>query len=445
MVVLEGKPDAVSLQEKFLSERAQANAALSERLRTRIVQGAGRCTRGPNDYAVVVISGSDITRYFSRSENKTALEPELQSEVQFGWENSRGQDAADILDNVRTFLDHGAAWREGGEPLVVEFREEAEKIEPPGAVALGESAKLEVEAWRLAFAEDWITASQQLEEAARAVGKGAEATRGYRGLLLYIAGVWLHLGAESEAHRARARQLLRDAGKASPRGTWLKEMKALPDAEEVVLAGADAVAINGIVARLTGQFKPNRIKDDLEAMREGLAQGDAGPYEQALTTLGAYLGANAFKPAGQGRCDSAWLWDTAMWLTIEAKSEEHSDGLLPLKDIRQANTQLDQLAADQGLENAPAGSPTILVSDRLTVAPEHSPVANPNVYLASTESVSQIAGDVDAVWADLLAAAARQEPAHIFRRHVQDVLTENGCLPTQVLDRLMQDRVRPGE
>lgn len=445
VVVLEGKPDAVSLQERFLSERAQANAALSERLRTRIVQGAGRCTRGPNDYAVVVINGSDMTRYFARSENKTALEPEFQSEVQFGWENSKGQDAEDILDNVRTFLDHGAAWREGGEPLVVEFREEAEKIEPPGAVALGESAKFEVEAWRLAFAEDWIAASQRLEEAARAVGKGAEATRGYRGLLLYLAGVWLHLGAEGEAHRARARQLLRDAGKASPRGTWLKEMKELPDAEEVLIAGADAVAINGIVAKLTGQLKPNKIKADLAVMRAGLDEDASGPYEAALTTLGTFLGANAFKPAGQGRCDAAWLWDTAMWLTIEAKSEEHSDGLLPLKDIRQANTQLDQLAADQRVDHAPAGSPTILVSDRLTVAPEHAPVANANVYLASTGILSQIAGDVEAVWVNLLASVAMQGPLPVFRRHVQDVLTENGCLPTQVLDRLMQDRIRPGE
>jgi len=445
VVVLGGKPDAVSLQEKFLSERAEASAALSERLRTRIAQGAGRCTRGPNDYAVVVVLGSDITRYFSRTEAKNALEPELQAEVQFGWENSKGHDASDILDNVRTFLEHDVRWREGGEPLVAEFREEAEKIDPLGSVALGESAKLEVEAWQLAFSEDWIAASQQLEHAARLVGKGGDATRGYRSLLLYIAGVWLHLGAQSEAHRAHARQLVRDAENASARGTWLKEMKELPSTEEVPLAGADAAAINGIVAKLTGQFRPNKVQADLEKMREGLNQEASGPYEVALTTLGTYLGAAAAKPPGQGRCDSAWRWDAAMWLTIEAKSEEHSDGLLPLKDIRQANTQLDQLAADQGVEHAPAGSPTILVSDRLTVAPEHAPVANPNVYRASTEVVSQIAGDAEAAWADLLATSARQEPVHVLRRHVQDSLTESGCLPTQVLDRLMQDRIRPGE
>ncbi|MEU6645886.1 DEAD/DEAH box helicase [Saccharomonospora sp. NPDC046836] len=445
IMVLDGKPDAVSLQEKFLSERAEASAALSERLRTRIVQGAGRATRGPNDYAVVVVRGADITRYFSRRENQTALEPELQAEVQFGWDNSKGQDAGDILDNVRIFLDHDVEWREGGEPHLAEFREEAEKVEVPGAAALGESAQLEVEAWELAFGEDWTAASQKLEEAARVVGKGGAATRGYRGLLLYLAGVWLHLGAESEAHRAHSRQLVRDAAKASIRGTWLKEMKEMPGAEEVPLAVADVVAINAIVAKITGKLKPNKIKEVLAEMCEALGQENATPYEVALNTLGAFLGAEAAKPAGQGRCDSAWRWGSALWVTLEAKSEEHSDGLLPLKDIRQANTQLDQLATDQGVDNAPAGSPTIIVSDRLTPAPEHAAVANPNVYLASTDVVSQIAGDIDVVWANLLASVAKQEPVHVLRRHVQETLAESGCLPTQVVDRFTQERIRPGE
>jgi hypothetical protein len=445
IVVLDGKPDAVSLQERFLSERARASSALAERVRTRIVQGAGRCTRGPNDYAVVVVLGSDLTRYFSRSENKAALEPELQAEVQFGWENSKAHDVPETLDNVRTFLEHGVEWREGGEPLVVEFREDAEKAEPPGAVALGEASKGEVQAWHQAFAEDWVAASQTLEDAARTLGKGGDATRGYRGLLLYIAAVWLAHGAESEAQQAHARQLLRQAGDASPRVTWLKEMRDLPGVESLPMSSADTVAVNAIVARLRGQFRPGKVRDDLEAMRDALAQDSAGPYEHALTTLGTLLGANAFKPPGPGRCDSAWLWDNAMWVTIEAKSEEQPDGLLPLKDVRQANTQLDQLVADQGVEHAPPGSPTILVSDRLSVAPEHAPVANPNVYLASSSSVSQIAADVESAWTDLLASAAKQEPVHVLRPHVQDVLRETGCLPTQVLDRLTQDRIRPGE
>lgn len=446
IVVLGGRPDAVGLQEKFLSERAEASAALAERLRTRIVQGAGRCTRGPNDYAVVVVLGADITRYFSRPENRAALEPELQAEIEFGWQNSKAKNPAAVIDNVTVFLEHSAVWREEGEPLIAEFRQDAEKVESPGVEALGACAAAEVEGWHLAYRGEWIAASEQLQEAARRVGVGAESTRGFRGLLLYLAGVWLHLGAEDETQRAKARELVRQASAASNvRGTWLKEMPDLPGSEAVPLAPMDVVAVNAITARLRGQLRRNRVMDDLEKMREAIGRDDSSAYEGGLTSLGSFLGAEASKPRGQGRCDSAWVWGTALWMTVEAKSEQHADGLLPLHDIRQANTQLDQLATDRGMDHPPAGSPAVIVSDRLAVDPEHAGAANPNVYLASTGVVEQLAGDTSAVWDDLLTSAAGIQAEHVLRQHVRAVLTEHGCLPSQVVDRLTQNRIRPGE
>jgi len=207
----------------------------------------------------------------------------------------------------------------------------------------------------------------------------------------------------------------------------------------------DVVAVNAITAKLRGQLRANRVAEELKQMREALAQNDATTYEGGLTTLGTFLGAEASKPKGQGRCDSAWLWDTAMWMTVEAKSEQHSDGLLPLKDLRQANTQLDQLAGDQGMDHPPPGSPAVIVSDRLVVDPQHAPAANPNVYLASTETVEQIAGDISSVWSDLLTSATGIQAEHVLRQHVRSVMTEHGCLPSQVIDRLTQNRIRPGD
>lgn len=444
IVVLGGMPDAVGLQEKFLSERAEATAALAERLRTRIVQGAGRCTRGPNDYAVVVVLGTDITRYFSRPENRAALEPELQAEVEFGWQNSRGTPEEEVIENVEMFLAHGSDWRTMGEKLVAEFREDAVKVEQPGVDELGLSAALEVSAWELAFKGDWLGASEKLQEAARQLGRGGEATRGYRGLVLYLAGIWLHLGAHDETQRGRARQLIRQAETAAHRGTWLKEMKALPGVEEVPLEAVDVVAVNAIVAKLRGQLRPNRVSDDLVKLREALSQDESSAYEGGLTALGGFLGAEASKPAGKGRCDSAWIWGTAVWMTVEAKSEQHGDGLLPLKDVRQANTQLDQLAHDRGLDHPPAGSPAVIVSDRLSVDPDHASAANPNVFLASTGVIEQIAHDVSTAWRDLLTSAANTNNESVLRPHVRSLLRENGCLPSQVIERLTQHRIRPG-
>ena len=443
IVVLGGTPDSVGLQERFLSERANADAALAERLRTRIVQGAGRCTRGPNDYAVVVVLGSDILKYFSRRENRLALEPELQAEVDFGWQNSYGFEADEIIENVKVFLEHGNDWREKGEPAVAEFRQDAVKTEPPGTDALSKAAALEVKAWHLAFHGDWTGASQKLQEAVSHVG--ADATRGYRGLLLYLAGVWLHLGAQDETQRSRARQLVRDAEQAANRGTWLKEMPKLPGSKEVPLAPEDIVAVNQVVARLRGSLKQKQIESELAEMREALAQNEATRYERGLTILGLFLGADASKPKGQGRCDSAWVWSTKKWVTIEAKSEEKSDGLLPLKDIRQANTQLDQLAADREMEDAPAGSLTIVVSDKLSVDPQHAQTAHSNVYLTSPGVIKEIVGDAVAVWEDLLTTAVGLVSERDQKQHVQSVMNDNGCLPSQVIDRLAQNRIRPGD
>src|SRR5699024_3194662 len=102
-----------------------------------------------------------------------------------------------IIENVELFLEHGASWRDHGEPGVAEFRQDAEKIEPAGTTELGDAASLEVDAWQMACLGDWNHATEKLQEAARRVT--SEATRGYRGLLLYIAGTWLHLGAQDDA------------------------------------------------------------------------------------------------------------------------------------------------------------------------------------------------------------------------------------------------------
>lgn len=90
------------------------------------------------------------------------------------------------------------------------------------------------------------------------------------------------------------------------------------------------MAVNQIVVRLRIRLEPKRIIIELTEMREDISQDEAARYERGLTTLGSFLCAKPSKPKGQGRCDSSLEWGTAMWMTIEAKSEERGDDLLPL-------------------------------------------------------------------------------------------------------------------
>lgn len=443
IVVLNGLPSAHSLQEKFLAERADAGAALAERLRTRVVQGAGRCTRGPSDYAVVAVRGADLTRYLRRPEVRDALDPELQAEVEFGWLNSLNRSREEILDNIGTFLEHEQDWREGGEPLITDIRRDRAKVAPPGSPALQSAAALEVEAWQLAYQGDWLAASSTIEAAAREVGQGGPATRGYRALLLYLAGLWLHEGATSDPARARARQLMRDAAAAAAeRGVWLKEMTPLPSQPSETRDPADTIAIAAIADRLAHGVRKDKLRADLDQAVEDLAQTESTRYERGLTSVGGALGAAAFKPDKDGRCDSAWQWDPARWVTLEAKSEEHAGKTIPLKHIRQTNTQLAQLAHDNSVDAAPVGSISVIISARAAIEPDVAAAANPNVYLTSPEAVLSVAGDVREAWGQLLSTGAGGSAA-AQREQIATILADYGCLPTQVIERLTASPVRP--
>lgn len=97
-------------------------------------------------------------------------------------------------------------------------------------------------------------------------------------------------------------------------------------------------------------------------MHAGLLATAPGQYEPALNTLGTLIGATAYKPAPNGRCDSVWLWGNELWLALEAKSDHQPTGVVSQGDVRQANDQLRLLAGDRGVPVSPPDSATILIS-----------------------------------------------------------------------------------
>ncbi len=51
------------LQERFLHKSVKALVVLTERIRTRLTQGAGRATRNSADYAAVLMLGRDLANF----------------------------------------------------------------------------------------------------------------------------------------------------------------------------------------------------------------------------------------------------------------------------------------------------------------------------------------------------------------------------------------------
>jgi hypothetical protein len=435
LVCLQGLPDWAHLQERFLGANLRAKIALEERIRTRVVQGAGRATRNPSDHAIVLIRGDSLTRYLASPVVRQALDPDLQAEVEFGLANSREVSNKDLLDNKAIFLEQGDAWRDNAEPHLAEARRAVERRDPPGSALLAVSAPHEVEACMAAFRGDFVGARDAAQRAARALS-GEDAVRYYRSLWLYLAAVWSFAATVADANASKtAVGLLDEARKASIGTTWLRETDA--GAESTVDEDADDTpGVREIGRRLEGNVKKASIDSSVDRMREGIATIEHEKSEPALTELGRLLGAEAFKPDGQGRSDSVWCWAGRVWIAVEAKSEQNPHGEIVLRDVRQANTQLAQLAVDRGV-GTPTLSAVIICSPRARVTDEAVVAAQEHVYLIHPEVVRVLGEDIARCW-DKLLLTHYGHTGRDLEALARKTMAEHQVLPSQVYERLTE-------
>jgi len=128
---------------------------------------------------------------------RAALDPELQAEVESGWENSAGQPHDQIAEFVEVFLEHDEAWRTGGEGSAT-VRQAAAMI------GTGQSnvvlALLDAGAAVLHHREAWIP-SDVAETTVRAVSGRFHAPPGH----VLLSDLAAHVGLKQSQLRHRLR------------------------------------------------------------------------------------------------------------------------------------------------------------------------------------------------------------------------------------------------
>ena len=439
MMLMAGLPTGSHLQDRFLETKLRASEVLHERIRTRVLQGAGRCTRGPKDWAVVVVTGEDLLRFLSRSEVRRSLPVELQAEITFGLEQSQAP-ANELLLLTESALAQDAVWQEDAEPELAKLRREAARTPQPSVAELSEIATREVRAWTLAWQQDW-------EAAARAAVDVLEhlmspELRPYRALWAYLGSAWSGLAAAdgNAAATEQSAELLRKAHKAATGTTWLKEVQPLPS-EALDSDPVDEEGVDRVIELVRGKLNSSAKFDRQSArMLADLNQQGAPKYEQALVTLGELIGAESFKPSGQGRADAVWIWEP-LWISVEAKSEQKSEGVLSMDYVRKANTQLASVAGDLGVDSPPDGSISVIVSPRSVVDPDAVPIAATHVHLASPKVILDIAHDMVRAWKELR-GVAQGVAGDALHPEAARILWEHRVLATQVRERLSKDPIR---
>lgn len=439
VTVLDGMPRGAHLQERFFSETLLAGRVLRERQRTRVVQGAGRCARGLSDYSVVVVLSDQLTRFLALSDVRTALRPDLQAEINFGRHNSE-VDVAELHEFVDSFLTQDRTWRDEAEPELLDARRAARAIDPPQNAELAEAARHEVRATTALWSGDWAAASQAALDAA-AVLRSADLA-GYRAFWTYLAAAWLGQHATDRGDdtlHVSAGELLRKAHTAARSSLWLREVQPLP-APARVLDELDEAAVAAAVEagpRRVAGAKFAALHTELLA---ALAQTDATRYERGLVALGSLLGAESYKPVGQGRADCAWVWPRRWWVALEAKSEQLPTNPISQNTVRQTNDQLITLAADRD-EPTPDDSVVLVIAPRRMAEPTAALIAQPFVHMTTPDVVLSLAEDAVAAWKQIRAQANGLDPQQAFGV-VRDVLAEYTLLPSDLTGRLLRDPIR---
>jgi DEAD/DEAH box helicase len=439
MMLMSGLPTASHLQDQFLQTKLRASEVLHERIRTRVLQGAGRCTRGPKDWAVVVVTGEDILRFLSRAEVRKSLPVELQAEITFGLAQSQAP-AHDLLYLAESALKQDEIWQEDAEPELAKLRRQATRAPQPNVSELAASTVREIRAWTCAWQQDWEDAAQAAVDVFENLT--APGLRPYRALWAYLGSAWSALAASDGASSAalRSAELLRKAHSAAVGTTWLKEVQRLPsaayDSDPI-----DEDGVESVITLLEGKLRSHaKFERHSSTMLASLNQQEHAQYEQGLVLLGELLGAESLKPPGKGRADAAWLWNT-LWMTIEAKSEQEPDGMLSMDYVRQTNTQLASLAGDRDVDVPPEDSISVVVTPRSVVDPDAVPIAAPHIYLAAPKLILDIAHDTARAW-KALRGMASGVPGEALHADVARLMWEHRVLPTQVRERLCRDPIR---
>jgi hypothetical protein len=446
LIILVGLPVGMHLQERFLHESVKALVVLTERMRTRLIQGAGRATRNSADYAAVLILGRELANFCAEPGVQAASHPEIRAELSFGLDNSRGFPADDAMENLQHFRDQDDDWRAAEQNIIVS-RDTAKRTLSPGTAQLAEAAPHEVAAIDAAWQGDWDRAIEEAGKAVRQLAGGDE-IRHYQSLWHYILASWAVMaarGGDRDRWETLAEQHFADA-RASASGTrWLAGLTTsaaqLLETRSPELADpVDAIAISSIASSHLRTAPQTKFTATAESIRAGLSQASASPFEQALADLGKLAGANVQERTGQdAEPDAVWMFEQQLWLGFEAKSECSPDGEVSVKAAREASGHMNFAATIAGTAS-PTGSFTVIVSPQQRVHQSAAAVADGRLYLASPEMMTEIADRLSSAW-DGIRIRTRGLDSSAAAPIVEEILRDRRALPSQWLPGMTGRRI----
>ena len=338
-------PKTTNLQERFLITRMGASKLYAERIRTRIIQAVGRCSRNPSDFSIVCVIGDSIQNDLTKQEKIKQFPPELRAEIQFGLENSVDYSTVkDVIEQARDFLDRNENWQEAEEYIVDlrnDYWDEIDEVEKQVNDKLQKSAVLELKFQYSLWKKDYKAA---FGFACDIIGVlNAPVLSGYKCFWNYMAGCmafYLFQQGQSE-YRTSGIQYLEEALKENISIRWLSGLS-----EKLFCAENKDIEENDFffdcVERLENVFTSlptaQKIEKRIKKILDDLNSLDGKVFERGHKELGELLGYISHNPSSTGAPDPYWIINENNVVVSEDKIYEEKEQIksIPISDVSEA-------------------------------------------------------------------------------------------------------------
>lgn len=336
VLILFDVPTISHIQEKFMITQLSARTLFKERIKTRMIQAMGRCNRSQTDYAAICVLSSDIMTYLLSPANKEKFNPELQAEIEFGYDNAKNQkDIDEYLKLLDAFIEHKADW-ETAEEGIISIRDDliANSTIQKNEVyeQLNKSVKHEVRLQYALWKKDYMKALQEIDEILRNLQ--ADEVKGYRGYWYYIGGCCaFSLYKDGGAIYERMyKEYFQKASNSSIAVNWFKYEENKKEKEQDYLEDMLFHVEN---------FFENRGKRGLKNFYEfldstmRLLKSGGKDFEKGYEMLGEISGFITLNPKGSAEPDPIWIVNRHMCIVSENKI--YDDGkLIPPNHVKEA-------------------------------------------------------------------------------------------------------------
>lgn len=321
---LDGLPRAINAQEHFIMSKMGAAALYNERIQTRVLQAAGRCTRALQDRSTVFITGTELVDFLSDNRKWKFFHPELQAELAFGVEQSTSVSASDISENFDMFMTNNADWAKADQGIRNAVKE-YEQAPFPAMSDLNAVVNQEVAFQEALWNHDYTAA---LASARTILGNlKHKDLRGYRALWHYLAGCTaLRLSVKAaDAQATAAQEQFTKAKNAAPSVSWLNTLARVVEIQATESQNSQSPEALKQVEALEQQFlsmgTATNGKFEKKAAKIITEIAQPHTFEAAQVELGKLLGFTAGNDESDAAPDPWWLGDR-----LGIVFEDHADG-----------------------------------------------------------------------------------------------------------------------